>query len=316
MECPITVPGINCFAYRRVSGLATCLEAKPSFWYVIQVNCFDTAGDYSSSIQVLTYICWMLPCRTCPQQSSYFTVPLHSLPGIIIVIQYISQASSSSARTPEAMRIFTAISALSLCFFFSPVLSQSVDLRTRFRELNLDAFAEHLSANSPYIYELVAKRNDVTVWAPGNAAVKRFLDQFPNRKLARRDVRNSSDAGQFTVDPTPPTDFILPGRKRQVDVNPTPGGFFSDSNFEKLFTLLNDPEYVNLGRGDQVARFTRNYASPTDGGVNSLAPIEIVSGLGDTRMTLRGPYKFENGIIYEVTEYVEPSRLSSSVVFN
>ncbi|KAF8417481.1 hypothetical protein EV426DRAFT_721160 [Tirmania nivea] len=178
-------------------------------------------------------------------------------------------------------------------FFVSPVFSQG--LQSRLNELGLDGFSQLMATYNPTLLEEIGKRDDITVWAPGNALVDTLL-----ATVRKRDEKNlnSRIAGNIDHKPGPPKKGGDPS-KRQVGQGP-PG--YPDSNFETIITFLNDTDLVNLGP-DQQARFTKNYAAPLDGGSTSASTIEVVTGLGNTQNTLRGPFKFTNGVIYEVNEF-------------
>jgi hypothetical protein len=65
--------------------------------------------------------------------------------------------------------------------------------------------------------------------------------------------------------------------------------------------LLEDPRFVNLGHHEPV-RIVTNYAAPPPN--SSLATIEIVSGSGPTVNQIAGPFKYDNGLIYGINEFV------------
>jgi len=151
-----------------------------------------------------------------------------------------------------------------------------------------------LAVYNPTLVEDIGKRNDITVWAPGNALVTALL--------AKRQEGNDTDANgartsaQVDAQPSPPQN-VIPS-KRQVRQGP-PG--YPDTNFQTIITFLQDPQYVNLGP-NQPARFTKNYGVPLDEGSATPPSIDVVTGLGDTQFTLRGPFKFTNGVIYEINQ--------------
>lgn len=152
-----------------------------------------------------------------------------------------------------------------------------------------------LVANNPDLVQRISHSQDVTVWAPGNAKVAAWL--AANRK---RDSNSAGGPSQTTKTRPEPQDAKYPSdRKRQAGEGP-PG--YPDSNFETVYTFLNDSQYVNLGP-DQVLRYVKNYGAPPDGGATSASPQELTSGLGAVHSTLRGPYKFRNGVIYEVNDF-------------
>ena len=175
--------------------------------------------------------------------------------------------------------------------FISLVFSQG--LQSRLNELGLDGFSEMLAVYNPALLQEIGNHIDITVWAPGNALVTARL-----AAARRRDAASTNGAGtsaQISHSAPPPAPS-KPGKKTSKR-----GPNYPDTNFETIITFLNDTDFVNLGPG-VPARFTKNYATPLDGGSTSASTIEVVSGLGNSQSTLRGPFKFNNGVIYEVTE--------------
>lgn len=183
------------------------------------------------------------------------------------------------------MRLLQLFSFLPL--FISPVFSQG--LQSRLNELGLDGFSQMLAVYNPALLQQINERNDITVWAPGNAFVAARLAAVRKRAT----TNGATTSAQITASAPPPDP---PGQARRKRGPSYPG-----TNFETIITFLNDTDFVNLGPG-VPARFTKNYATPLDGGSTSASTNEVVSGLGNTQSTLRGPFKFENGVIYEVTE--------------
>lgn len=149
-----------------------------------------------------------------------------------------------------------------------------------------------MNDSNPELLAGISKRDDITVWAPGDAAVASLLAAV--KKRGPEDGAKVS--AQVDHKPSPATNGLPV--KRQVREGPEG---YPGSNFATILTYLTDPHYVNLGP-DEGARFTRNYAAPQNESDSDLASIEVVTGLGTIRHTIRGPYKFTNGIIYEVNE--------------
>ena len=174
--------------------------------------------------------------------------------------------------------------------FFSPVFTQ--DLVARLNELGLNGFANMLTVYNPTLVATIGERNDITVWAPGNALVATLLAAAKKRDDESNGVRTSA---QVDAQPSPPQD-VIPS-KRQV--NQSPG--YPDTNFQTIITFLQNPQYVNLGP-NQPARFTKNYGVALDGGSGTSPSIDVTTGLGDNQFTLRGPFKFANGVIYETNQ--------------
>lgn len=160
----------------------------------------------------------------------------------------------------------------------APRLVLSQELLTRLNELGLNNFATMLSTQDPDLVAEISVRIDVTVWAPSNAQVAETV------------VGPRIQVTKLPPDPEP--------SKRQVGEGPVDS---PDTNYETIFTFLDNPEFINLGPR-QPARFTKNQAAPLSTGADTTSRIEVVSGLGDSRYTIRGPYKFKNGVIYEVSE--------------
>ena len=169
----------------------------------------------------------------------------------------------------------------------APRLVLSQDLLTRLNELGLDGFATMMATQYPDLVAEIATRIDITAWAPSN-------DRVAERLARTRIVKRSSGGGGSITKLKPDPEK----RKRQVGESPTG---FPDTNFETIYTFVDDPEFVNLGPRQPV-RFTKNQAAPVGTGVDAISQIEVVSGLGDTQFTIRGPFKFLNGVIYEVSE--------------
>jgi uncharacterized surface protein with fasciclin (FAS1) repeats len=188
------------------------------------------------------------------------------------------------------MRSLQLLAASSL--FLSPVLSQ--DLLERLDALGLGGFSG-MMATDPTFVQTIGERNDITVWAPSNAVVEARLAATTKRQ---QNVTHGADISAQVDHERPPEDEGMPG-KRQVDEEPVG---YPDTNFHTIITFLDDPNYVNLGPGEQ-ARFVRNFGAPSDGGVDSTPHIEVVTGLGNTQTSIRGPFKFTNGVIYEVNEF-------------
>lgn len=186
------------------------------------------------------------------------------------------------------MRLFKVLAFSPL--FIAPVFAQ--ELLPRLRELGLGGFAQLLALDNPPFLADLCNRNDVTIWAPGNDSVAALL-----ATRVKRD--QGSDTARQGSAPTPTPNNPAPGLdKRQHRPRPP---VYPDTLFEVILTFLNDSNGMNLGN-DQRTPFTKNFASPLDGSSTSASIIEVVSGLGDTQNTLRGPFSFANGVIYEVSE--------------
>lgn len=187
------------------------------------------------------------------------------------------------------MRLFQVLAFSPL--FISQVFSQ--DLQARLTEVGLSGFAEMLAVYNPALLAEVGRRNDITVWAPGDKLVATLL-----ATINKRDDRDMGSATSRQLDhkPEPPS---TPGDPSKRQVQPPS---FPDTNFETIITFLNDSDFVNLGPNQQ-ARFTKNYGVSLDGGITSAPSIDVVSGLGDTQSTIRGPFKFSNGVIYEINDF-------------
>lgn len=173
-------------------------------------------------------------------------------------------------------------------------------------ELGLTKYADLLAEQDPDLVKTIGKRNDITIWAPGNDAV--VNSPYFNSKLHKRQRTSqvlktsvSTDYGKGTGKTN------LSKREESELVKRTyndPDRFSRNapnSNFVKIFTFLTDPDLVNLGPTQEL-RLVRNYASAPDGRVDSPAVVEVTSGLGKVESTIRGPFKFKNGVIYEVSE--------------
>lgn len=185
---------------------------------------------------------------------------------------------------------------LSLVLAFSPLFISQVfsqDLQARLREVGLSGFAEMLAVYNPSLLAEVGRRDDITVWAPGDHLVASLL-----ATINKRDANDMGSATSRQLDhkPEPPKTAGDPS-KRQVQPPR-----FPNTNFETIHTFLNDSDFVNLGP-EQGARFTKSYGVSLDGGVTSAPSIDVLSGLGDTQSTLRGPFKFSNGVIYEINSF-------------
>jgi len=191
-----------------------------------------------------------------------------------------------------------------LVLFISPVFAQ--ELLPRLNELGLDGFARMLAVDNPALLAELCNRNDITVWAPGNDRVAARL------AAVKRQNRQGSGTAPNVSYPAPTPNRKLPGQKKKREAIPAPAHQlpprqhrrppgYPDTNFEVILTALNDSYGMNLGP-DQRTPFTKNFASPLDGGSTTASIIEVVSGLGDTQYTLRGPFTFVGGVIFEVSE--------------
>ena len=190
------------------------------------------------------------------------------------------------------MRLFQVLAFLPL--FISRVFSQ--DLQSLFDELSLSGYGQFFAEDNPALFAEINVRNDITIYAVADAAVDAHRAAVKKRAGNKQ---GSSTPYQTDHKPPKPNKGIPPRKnKRQTGQVQT---FYPTSNFETILTYLDDPEFVNLGIG-QFALCAKNYAAPLDGGSTRTAIIEFVTGLGDIRHTVRGPFKFKNGVIYEINE--------------
>lgn len=184
-------------------------------------------------------------------------------------------------------------------FALSSVLSYSVlaqDLTARLGQLGLGAFAQLMRDSHPDLVAEIGTRGDVTVWAPGDSQVAAYLASIKKRttgdKVSSQCSHNDKNKGSAGIP-------SFPKVKRQLAGNQP---FEMDTNFLPIYTFLLNSENVNLGEG-QEARYVTNFASPSDlSSQDNTATIEIATGMADKQFTLRGPFKFSNGVIYEVNE--------------
>lgn len=165
----------------------------------------------------------------------------------------------------------------------SPAFSQSQEILSRLNQLGLDRFARMLFSDNPELLDRISKRNDITIWAPRNAAVASLV---PLRKRGEYEDRLAAAISHTRPDP--------PYKRQGSPIYPA-------TNFETIYTFLLDPDYVCLGT-DNPARFTKNYASSFNQSSTSPPTVDVVTGMGNTQSTLRGPFKFANGVIYEVNK--------------
>lgn len=185
-------------------------------------------------------------------------------------------------------------------FFIFPVFSQ--DLQARLNELGLYGFAQSMAGDSPELLALIGRRNDITVWAPGNDVLARLSGVKKRSHFSR-------NSAQVDHSPEPPTNLLPSKRQLRPDLG------YPDTNFQTIFTFLTDPAFVNLGP-NQPARFTKNYGVALDGGATTAPSVEIVTGLGNTQFTVRGPFKFANGVIYEVNDFFTMPETFSATMRN
>lgn len=200
------------------------------------------------------------------------------------------------------MRLLNLLTLSAL--FLSPVFSQQSSLLNRLNELGLSGYAIMLAKFNPELVAEIGARRDITVYAPGNRAVAKFLllNKLGLNKRVRIKITPRAATSLSAAHSKPPPDVfksINIGISRR-QVNRGPAGF-PDSNFQTIITFHRDPDFTNLGP-DQPVRFVSNLAAPPNQNPNSVAQTQIVTGSGNTQATLRGPFKFKNGVIYEVTE--------------
>lgn len=192
------------------------------------------------------------------------------------------------------------------------------DILHQLYKLGFTEFSRLLETHSPDLVKQIGKSDDITVWAPGNYAI---ASRFGIYNLGKRDGQNITEAElaaqitdshadnsgvdmQFEEPEDDGDDGEDYRRKVKRGHNNHAGPHRKNhrgANFETIYTFLDDPGYINLG-DCQEARFVKNYAAPADGGA-CVATIEVTTGLGIVQNTLRGPFRFQNGVIYEVTNF-------------
>ncbi|KAF8536876.1 hypothetical protein BDD12DRAFT_888887 [Trichophaea hybrida] len=183
--------------------------------------------------------------------------------------------------------------ALHSFLFIGPTLGQGVIEVLNANGLN--AFAAELSTYPDLIAQILG-RNDVTVFAPTNAAIEGLppTKTYKNHTLSRRQTTDpnaeASTSAQLGKQPPKP-DTVT--KKRQIS-----GAVdLPISNYMTIYSFLENPQFVNLGV-NQPARFISNEAARPDG--QGLAFLEVVTGNGDVVSQVQGPFKFNRGIIYGV----------------
>ncbi|KAI5846654.1 FAS1 domain-containing protein [Tricharina praecox] len=149
-------------------------------------------------------------------------------------------------------------------------------------------YAANLQAY-PALLARLQDRNDITVWAVPNKYVTSPDSATSSPRLVRRQSEVEVSAS-ISHDGKPPTSGIS---KRQAGGN-------AASNFMTLRTFLEDPTFVNLGPG-QPGRYVRSYTDSPPG--SDQANIQITTGLGTVITQFSGPFKYDKGLIYGVTNF-------------
>lgn len=178
-------------------------------------------------------------------------------------------------------------------------------------EEGLTIFAGVLTNNAPNVLaNLTTGRNDLVIFAADaplpegyNVNISRLVRKEPPEVEALLaacatytwddsgdDDENDDDDGDDDDD----IQFRL--RKRQSSPTPLP-----DSNFELRNTFLTDANFINLGPGENL-KWVSNYADPNGTGENAV--LELTTGNGNVVQAVRGPVKFDNGIIYVTDRFV------------
>lgn len=177
--------------------------------------------------------------------------------------------------------------AVSSLLLVSPSLGQGIV--EILKANNLTAFAAELST-FPNIIDLINGRNDITVFAPTNSVIEGPYSKNTTLRL-RQNSGESRTAALIGKKRPKPTQERTKKRQATVDL--------PDSNYEIHYSVLEDPEFVNLGP-DQPGRFVSNSAGRPDG--VGLAFLEVVTGNGDVVSQVDGPFKFNRGVIYSVNK--------------
>jgi hypothetical protein len=158
-------------------------------------------------------------------------------------------------------------------------LAQAHDVISRCREVGFHAFADQLELHTELVNR-INKRGDTAIWAVPDEEV---WATFGNNTKIRKRQSASTFSGQATAKKPPPN------QKRNL-IDATYG--------ETLYTYLEDPAFVNLGKG-QPSHLVSKYA----GSSSSLeeATFQISSGLGKVTSQTCGPFSFDKGVIFGVT---------------
>ncbi|KAF8533138.1 hypothetical protein BDD12DRAFT_948680 [Trichophaea hybrida] len=171
-------------------------------------------------------------------------------------------------------------------------LAQAHDVISRCREVGFHAFADQLELHTELVNR-INKRGDTAIWAVPDEEV---WTTFGNNTKIRKRQSASTFSAQSTFKKPPPNE------KRNL-IDATYG--------ETLYTYLEDPAFVNLGKG-QPGRLVSKYA----GSSSSLeeATFQISSGLGKVTSQTCGPFLFDKGVIFGVTGFFTlPSAFSTSI---
>lgn len=200
-----------------------------------------------------------------------------------------------SSRIAEIMKF--NYSGLVLLLSAAAVRASPVYSNTLIETLILHGFTSYATGlqSNPELLALLENRNDITIWAPINSAIT--SSSWVPRQSKGIYRRQSASSYSSTISHSPPSPNTGSIPKREASNTP--------SNFLRLYTFLNDPEYVNLGE-DQPLRHVSNFAAPLPG--QSVSRISVRSGGGNTVSQVSGPFKYDGGIIYGVSGYIPLSR--------
>ncbi|KAF8249490.1 hypothetical protein K440DRAFT_620854 [Wilcoxina mikolae CBS 423.85] len=172
-------------------------------------------------------------------------------------------------------------------------LTHAHDVITRCHDLGFKAYALQLSLR-PDLLKRINSRGDTAIWAAPDAAVQALFGN--NTKLQKRQSSAATLSSTATAKAPPPN-----AKRHEITA----------SYGETLYTYLDDPTFVNLGRGQPgrvVSKYLGNSSSLSD------ATFEILSGMGAVTKQISGPFAFDKGVIFGVDGFFTlPAAFSTSI---